>query len=431
MSVTSHLDINHLPQTDRLLSVLKKGIGFHHAGMIPVLKEIVEILYTQKIIRILFTTETFAVGMNMPVKTAIFDDIEKHDGRSFRPLFAREFFQMAGRAGRRGIDDEGWVLVKNPIVTRDRKKHLEYILTEKSEPLKSQFSLSYNSILNMIEKYRIDEIKSILERNFFQYQNKQKVINKNLMPDCSYSMAQEEFIHIKKSHFQKNDAPCINCNKRKNCLKYIKHTRGFKEYIQTKSVRMSFSFFNEFMKKKEFLERLGYVNSEGLTSRGRFATLIPSREIEITELMSEGIFDEAGDAALAIIIAGLVTERRRRDSANKLKNPKVLYFIEKAESILERVILKEKSIGYKSIENLDTLFASPVYSWYNGADFSKVCRLAVCDEGDMIKLFRQVCDTLRHIKKAADFPLFKSRITSMIKIIRRDVVEASEYFSED
>ena len=93
-----------LPEYDTWVSLLEKGIGIHHSGMIPILREIVEIMISKKNIKLLFATESFAIGLDCPIKTAVFSGITKFDGRSERLLLAHEYTQMAGRAGRRGID---------------------------------------------------------------------------------------------------------------------------------------------------------------------------------------------------------------------------------------------------------------------------------------------------------------------------------------
>ena len=98
-----------LPAVISLLPLLKKGIGVHHGGILPILKEVTEILFQEGMIKVLFATETFAMGVNMPAKCVVFTSIEKFDGRSMRYLQSGEYIQMSGRAGRRGIDDKGVV----------------------------------------------------------------------------------------------------------------------------------------------------------------------------------------------------------------------------------------------------------------------------------------------------------------------------------
>ena len=139
-----------LPEYVNMVSLLQKGIAIHHAGIIPILREMVEILYAKGYIKILFATETFSVGINMPTKTVIFTDITKYDGNGSRPLYSHEYTQLSGRAGRRGIDTVGNVIHLNNIF-----KDIEYfdykkMLSGKPQSLVSKFKISYNLLLNLI-----------------------------------------------------------------------------------------------------------------------------------------------------------------------------------------------------------------------------------------------------------------------------------------
>lgn len=96
-----------LPQIKGFLPLLKKGVGVHHGGLLPIAKEIVEILFQEGLLKVLFTTETFAMGINMPARTVVFTSIEKFDGEKYRWIGGGEYIQMSGRAGRRGLDSKG------------------------------------------------------------------------------------------------------------------------------------------------------------------------------------------------------------------------------------------------------------------------------------------------------------------------------------
>ncbi|MFT4260925.1 MAG: DEAD/DEAH box helicase [Candidatus Woesearchaeota archaeon] len=159
----------NLDTTRTLREILSKGIGFHHAGILPVLKEIVETLFSKGLIKVLFATETFSVGINMPAKTVVFDSMEKFDGINFRYINSKEFFQLAGRAGRRGIDKQGFVIVNIERTMMDLNT-VERIVKDDKEPLKSQFKLSFNTILNLVHSHTEQEQEVILESNFYAYQ---------------------------------------------------------------------------------------------------------------------------------------------------------------------------------------------------------------------------------------------------------------------
>jgi superfamily II RNA helicase len=162
-------DINRLKSTQIIKETLQQGIGFHHAGLLPVIKEIIEELFTAGKMKVLYVTETFAVGINMPAKTVCFNSLRKYDGHSFRNLNTKEFFQIAGRAGRRGIDTIGYVVVMTFRPTFNIQE-MKAITTKDTEPIKSQFRLSINTVLNLINLHTDEEIEHILRLSFFSYQ---------------------------------------------------------------------------------------------------------------------------------------------------------------------------------------------------------------------------------------------------------------------
>lgn len=129
-----------------------RGIGVHHAGLVPVVKHIVEHLLERRILRIVYATETFAVGVNMPVRTVCFDSVTKFDGRTHRLLTQQEFLQMAGRAGRRGLDRTGTVLIRADAETMAEAGERDWE-TATLEPIASRLSLSYTTVLNLVERF--------------------------------------------------------------------------------------------------------------------------------------------------------------------------------------------------------------------------------------------------------------------------------------
>lgn len=150
----------NVPQIARHREMLKRGIGVHHAGLLPILKEITEVLFQSGYVRVLFATETFAMGVNMPARTVVFTAIHKFDSESYRLLEPGEYIQMAGRAGRRGLDEVGTVLIYPSAVDFPSESDVKTVLTGKPKPLRSQFRLTYNMILNLlrIEELRVEDV---------------------------------------------------------------------------------------------------------------------------------------------------------------------------------------------------------------------------------------------------------------------------------
>jgi ATP-dependent RNA helicase DOB1 len=161
-----------LPQITHILPLLRRGIGVHHSGLLPILKETIEILFQENLIKVLFATETFSIGLNMPAKTVVFTSVEKFDGTSMRNLTPSEFVQMSGRAGRRGLDERGIVIMM--INDKMEPASAKEIVRGEQDKLNSAFYLGYNMILNLI---RVEGISPefMLEHCFYQFQNTSNV----------------------------------------------------------------------------------------------------------------------------------------------------------------------------------------------------------------------------------------------------------------
>jgi ATP-dependent RNA helicase DOB1 len=161
-------DDRNLSQISNILPLLKRGIGIHHGGLLPILKEVIEILFQEGLIKVLFATETFSIGLNMPAKTVVFTAARKFDGREFRNLSSGEYIQMSGRAGRRGLDDRGVVIMMcdeklEPTAAKE-------MIKGEAGRLDSAFHLGYNMILNLLKVEGISP-EYMLERCFFQFQS--------------------------------------------------------------------------------------------------------------------------------------------------------------------------------------------------------------------------------------------------------------------
>jgi len=141
----------HLPEYIHLVTLLEKGIGIHHSGMIPVLREIVELMISKKYIKLLFATESFAIGLDCPIKTAIFTSLTKFDGHYERHLMSHEYTQMAGRAGRRGIDTIGHVVHCNNLFPSPSIGEYQGIMGGVPQKLISKYYISYSLILNLLK----------------------------------------------------------------------------------------------------------------------------------------------------------------------------------------------------------------------------------------------------------------------------------------
>jgi antiviral helicase SKI2 len=189
----------HLPEYVSLVSLLEKGIGIHHAGMMSILREIVEILFARGMIKMLFCTTSVAIGLNLPVKTAIFTDIYKHDGDCLSILQGHEYTQAAGRAGRLGLDSVGHVIHLNNLFRGIESTSYKIMLKGKPQTLISKFKISFNLLLNLID---------IGDNNFINFAKKSMIkgdidnqsneIQKNIENmEIEYNKIEESIKHLR------------------------------------------------------------------------------------------------------------------------------------------------------------------------------------------------------------------------------------------
>jgi superfamily II RNA helicase len=175
--LTNYDEFIELPEYISMISLLEKGIATHHSGTLPILKEIVEILFVQGFIKMLFCTETFSCGLNMPIKTTIFTDINKFDGRDFRLLYGYEYNQASGRAGRRGLDTKGYVIHLNNLFKSEvGVSEYRNMMSGNPQKLNSHYKISYHLLLS--------ELSETINKSLYQ-----KEINNDLQ---SYFLEQVE-----------------------------------------------------------------------------------------------------------------------------------------------------------------------------------------------------------------------------------------------
>ncbi|KAJ1383224.1 rRNA-processing arch domain [Sesbania bispinosa] len=160
-------DDKKLPQVSNMLPLLKRGIGVHHSGLLPILKEVIEILFQEGLIKCLFATETFSIGLNMPAKTVVFTNVRKFDGDKFRWISSGEYIQMSGRAGRRGIDERGICILM--VDEKMEPSTAKMMVKGAADSLNSAFHLSYNMILNQM-RCEDGDPENLLRNSFYQFQ---------------------------------------------------------------------------------------------------------------------------------------------------------------------------------------------------------------------------------------------------------------------
>ncbi|MDF1839106.1 MAG: DEAD/DEAH box helicase [Planctomycetota bacterium] len=331
-----------------IMSMAREGVGYHHAGMLPVDKEMVERMFTEGLLKLLFTTETFALGINMPARAVVFNGLKKFDGISFDYLRTRDYMQMAGRAGRQGLDEKGFVYnVLSPSTLLEAP--LERLFAGKPEPVTSRFRLSYASLLHLLEHLGRERLFEAWEKSFHHYQGREK-------------------------------------NKK----------------VQAKQRRMQRQVIARHL---DFLEEIGYLEDDQVTSRGRMARLINGYEIQVTELIFNGAFDELNPKSLAMTAVALIFEDRRRFGAPRPNRSKYRREQNLISSALRNAYGQEAHFGIEpAMKRLDWGLSHAVDVWYTGGDLEQVEESTETPLGDVCRIFRMAIQLLRNMRRAIDDP---------------------------
>ncbi|KAK3673037.1 Antiviral helicase ski2 [Recurvomyces mirabilis] len=195
-------DDRTLPQIRRIRELLARGIAVHHGGLLPIVKECVEILFAKTLVKVLFATETFAMGLNLPTRTVVFSGFRKYDNKNFRDLLPGEYTQMAGRAGRRGLDTVGYVILVSPGSDEaPPAARLRQMMLGDPTKLRSQFRLTYNMILNLLRVEAL-KIEEMIKRSFSEN------ATQALLPE------HEKQIILSEADLEKvKREPCTTCDK--------------------------------------------------------------------------------------------------------------------------------------------------------------------------------------------------------------------------
>ena len=350
--------------TDHLGRLLEKGTAYHHAGILPTLKEVVERIFTTGLLKLLFATETFAVGVNMPARTVVFNSIFKFDGHRMGPIKTREHHQMSGRAGRRGIDEVGYVysVVEWPHV---RAAEAERILQGPIEPIRSQFNLSYATLLTLWEH----------------------------MGDRIYAAAE----------------------------------KSFSNFVAPRRGGSAFQGKREQMKRKfAVLRSLGYIRDGRLTPKGKFASQIQGYELQVSEFLFRGILKQLSEEELCVLFHAIVYEAKKGDWARRFDHPRFRWLRKTAFSATDAVLRAEDAMDVEDrLKPLDFKLAGAVDAWARGCAWGELEAYTAASDGDLVRFFRLALQLLRNTLYSLpkEDPL-RARLRGAAERLNRDVVDA-------
>lgn len=471
-------DLEILPQYHTIYDLLCRGIAFHHSGLLPLLKEIVEILFSKGLVRIMFCTETFAVGLNMPTKTVLFAGLKKYDDQTggMRMLRNDEYLQMAGRAGRRGKDDKGIVIYlpdRDPVDVKELKTMMKGL----KPPILSRMEFHYDFILKTIqasEPGRPLKWLQIMEESYWFQQRLQQI------KSLEYDIVE---CHNKIMKFTLSDILNEGCSKRYELERQLKDISGTAkrdiqrqlDALKNKQLGPSWTkAWNDFQALKaltkeeeelkenlktlqshttsiepavKFLYEIGYLKNdnpftlknEDLTVRGILATEInQGHQIIMTELYTRELLHPLSNIDLICVLACFQEDKEMDDSpsigelyvSNKVKD--VLYKIQDMVGTFQDL---EDKFGSISISHdywhLSTQMIEPMRQWAEGKSVAEICSSYGLFEGNFIRSVMKMSNMLDEWLALATYCQHTEQIDKIIdirsKMIRDIVIPDSLY----
>ena len=426
---------SHVPQYYTIKDLLLKGIAFHHSGLLPVLKEIIEIIFQKGLIKILFATETFAVGVNMPTRTIVFTQLEKFSNNGRRFLHTSEYKQMAGRAGRRGLDKFGNVIIL-PMYDMPYKQDVKNIMLGKVPHIESKFTINYSFILKIIQS-NTKKMDQFINNSMFKKDNdiiiqtqKEKLIKlkeNNNFED--FDNSNEQLESFKKFMYFQNlenrySSLGISLSRKQQkdktkLMKKLSRDKNFKEkynkfkiYIDYKRELHDTQNYidnvdnfvnNESLKLIKFLQNCGYIkntdknshdlNSQDVTMKGIIAAQINEcNPLILTEMIANKVFNglttEEIIGLLGIFIEDIKSnDRIEHSDVNCTKEVKNR--ITKVHKIIDNFINEEKKLGidYHLYDywNICYDYVDVGYQWARGCDINNIFKLINVYEGNFIR----------------------------------------------
>ena len=400
-------------------SALEKGIAAHHAGMLPLFKEVVEELFSSGLVKLVFATETLALGINMPARTVVLERFIKWNGLAHVELSPGEYTQLIGRAGRRGIDDQGhavavWHSELDP-------RALAGLATTRTYPLKSSFHPSYNMAVNLISRMGLAEARDLLEDSFAQYQADhrsggiQREIERNHEALEGYTEAIDKSEGDSKARWEKRR---YDLNKRNRKLKRRLDNR-------TNSISRQLDNTCQVLEQFDFLERDG--DSYKVTSSGQLLKRIYVEQDLVTALcLREGVFDGLTPQELAGLGAAIVYENRKAEDDDSKRRPRVTYALNSALDdlfdIADDVAEVETRFGTQEAKKPALGFVRLAYAWAAGESLHEILAESDIAAGDFVRCIRQLVDLLGQIAQTAQTAELAQNAITASDLVQRGVV---------
>lgn len=368
--------------------LLLRGIGFHHAGLAIPLKRLVEQMFEGRLIKILFSTSTFALGVNAPCRTTVLDKLEKFNGEEIAPLTVRQFMQKAGRAGRRGLDPYGKVIIRmDPDEWAKMGGHMNYLMEGNSEPVESGFSMSLHTICNLLKRgFTRDKIKEILSTSFFAHQERMAWNDEDRKLEEDIDKA----------------SMIVNPSEGEEAI-----IRSVVERAKAAEVRVA-GLSEDLDRKMAFLREYKYITADDeLAICGKLMTHIQIQEVLMVELIQEGVFDSIEPEDAFALCAGIVADLGRKPSVSMRPDEELRELLEGVVyELLGSKCLAQANEFVDEEAHVDSRMVTLAYEWAHGATFKELLSLISTDtdcSSDVINGLRRAKDLLGQVADAMPF----------------------------
>ncbi|HIS36942.1 TPA: DEAD/DEAH box helicase [Candidatus Scatousia excrementigallinarum] len=452
------------------------GVASHHAGLLPAWKNLVEKLFQKGLIKVVFATETLAAGINMPARSTVISSTSKRTDSGHRMLTASEFLQMSGRAGRRGMDEIGYVTVVGTQF-ESPEEVAELVLSD-ANPLESRFSPSYSMVLNLLQRFSLEEAKELILKSFGYFSSGSRLkpllqlksslegeiktrdfVCPNKLCDAElheydklrhiYVQNRQTYKKITKQERSKNRPlspevvkfgketkamlekmhayPCDTCKLYKKHTKNIEVISRFKSKLNKldKEIeRQRDIFWNKFLAHRSVLIDFGYLKDDYPTDRGVTTSQIRSEnELFVAEIIFSHVLENLTPAQLAAVVCAITTEDLRIDIPYIPFSEPVRKTLNSIRNIKRKI---EKVQNYYSVEAplyINPYFSSLIELWVEGADWETISQQIDIGEGDIVRSFKRVVDVLRQFTTISNVPealVFTAR-EAIEKIMREPV----------
>ncbi len=439
-------------ENNKNLEYLYNGVASHHAGLLPAWKLLVERLFQKGLIKVVFATETLAAGINMPARTTVISAISKRTDSGHRMLTANEFLQMSGRAGRRGMDKIGYVVVMGTQF--QSPEEVADLVKSSSNPLESRFSPGYSMVLNLLQNLELNQAKELILKSFGYFSSNDRlkpIISQQLQYEqslaklksekCPFGLTNEEFLEfnklkdkfivyrkltrtLQKQAKQKGDknAPevteylektrelrlALEKYKCEICRGYKKHMKNLeiinrleKRYKETtKNIeKQKDIYWNKFLAHKEILEKKGYIQNGVPTDSGITCSMIRAEnELFLAEIILKGILDELEPYELASVICALVTEDLRSEVyPNQPISRNSRKALNKIKEIRKNIAMLQRDYDINTEMYINSYYSPLIEQWILGTPWEDIAKQVDSSEGDLVRIFKRTVDILRQL----------------------------------